>query len=60
LLANFTLLRDHLWMKSVSRGLIASLFWMGVALGVTSALADFLHGRSAMDGSSGRFGERSL
>jgi len=47
-------------MKSVSRGLIASLFWMGVALGVTSALADLLHGRAIVDASDGRFGERAL
>jgi hypothetical protein len=48
-------------MKRVSRGLIASLFWMGVALGVTSALSDLLHSRTVMEGSSGgRFGERAL
>ena len=47
-------------MKRVSRGLIASLFWMGVALGVTSALSDLLHDRSIVDASDGRFGGRAL
>lgn len=47
-------------MKRVSRGLIASLFWMGVALGVTSALSDLLHDRSVVDAADGRFGGRTL
>jgi hypothetical protein len=47
-------------MKRVSRGLIASLFWMGVALGVTSALSDLLHDRSIVDAADGRFGGRAL
>ncbi len=49
-----------LTMNRVNRGLIASLFWMAVALGVTSALSDLLHDRSVVDSRDGRFGERSL
>jgi hypothetical protein len=36
-------------MKSVTRGLITSLLWLGLALGFTSAVSDFLQNRHPVE-----------
>jgi hypothetical protein len=36
-------------MRPVTRGLITSLFWLGLALGFTSAVSSFLQDRHAVD-----------
>ena len=36
-------------MRAVTRGLITSLFWLGLALGVTGALSNVLQDRHVVD-----------
>jgi len=36
-------------MKPVTRGLITSIFWLGLALGFTGALSDYLQDRHVAD-----------
>jgi hypothetical protein len=36
-------------MRPVARGLITSIFWLGLALGFTGALSNFLQDRHAVD-----------
>ena len=36
-------------MSSVTRGLITTIIWMGLALGITSTLSKVLQGRHAVD-----------
>ena len=36
-------------MRAVTRGLITSLFWLGLALGFTGALSNVLQDRHAID-----------
>jgi len=36
-------------MRSITRGLITTIVWMGLALGVTSALSSVLQGRHGVD-----------
>ena len=36
-------------MRSVTRGLITTIVWMGLALGVTSALSSVLQARHGVD-----------
>jgi hypothetical protein len=40
-------------MRPVTRGLITSLFWLGLALGFTGALANVLQDRHAVDAAGG-------
>jgi hypothetical protein len=36
-------------MKAVTRGLITSIFWLGLALGFTGALSNFLENRHVIE-----------
>jgi hypothetical protein len=36
-------------MRRLTRGLITSLFWLGLALGFTSALSNFLQNQHAVE-----------
>jgi hypothetical protein len=36
-------------MSPITRGLITSIFWLGLALGFTSALSSYLQDRHAVD-----------
>ncbi len=36
-------------MRTVTRGLITSIFWLGLALGFTGALSNFLQNRHVVE-----------